>query len=51
MKKKTDDKLIARYVAGECSEPEEQTVRIWLSENPEERITIERLRKKWASYF
>lgn len=42
-----DDELLARYLAGECSAPETEEVRLWLDRDPENRRTADFLKKVW----
>jgi transmembrane sensor len=49
MKKEIIDNLIARYVAGECSVQEEIKISRWMDENPDQKILIQNLLKKWKA--
>jgi transmembrane sensor len=49
MKKEINERLIARYVMGQCSDREEKKVRSWMNENPDQKIVVQNLRKKWKS--
>ena len=49
MNDKTDWKLLARYLAGECSPSEKQLVESWIQENPEHQQLGSELQAVWES--
>lgn len=47
MKESTDWQLLARYLSGECSQEEQESVHQWLAKNKENQQTLELLKISW----
>ena len=43
----TNEGMIARYLSGDFTEGEKENLEIWMTEDPENRNTVEELRKIW----
>lgn len=42
-----DDRLLAKYIAGEADAQERERVEVWLNETPDNHVELERMRSVW----